>query len=63
MWIITILLYLIWAIPMQWAWNFVMPVIFGLPKISYWQMWAMLALLTTLWKPNVSTVLDFSRKD
>lgn len=44
---------LIWSFPLMWAWNFVMPEIFSLPKITYWQMWALYLILSSLWKVSV----------
>jgi putative flippase GtrA len=41
---------LIWSYPMKLAWNYVMPQMFNLPAITFWQMFALLFLLTSLWK-------------
>ena len=40
----------LWAFPLMWAWNYVMPSVFGLGMISYWQMWCLYFILTSLWK-------------
>ena len=45
---------LVWAIPLTWAWNFVVPDVFGLPRLSYLQMLAIYVILTSLWKSNFS---------
>ena len=54
--ILSALWSLIWSHPLKWAWNYVMPDIFGLSTISYWQMFALYLVLTTLWKMNITTV-------
>lgn len=43
---------LVW--PMVWMWNFVMPDIFGLPEITYWQMFWLYCLIQILFKLNVT---------
>ena len=41
---------LLWTFVLKWAWNFVMPDIFGLPEITYWKMFALYMILSSLWK-------------
>lgn len=43
---------LVW--PLVWMWNFVMPDIFGLPEITYWQMFWLYCLIQILFKLNVT---------
>lgn len=43
---------LVW--PLTYAWNYVMPQIFGLPEITYWQMFALYVLSQSLIRSNVS---------
>lgn len=35
--IIAVALMLVFALPTYWLWNWLMPTIFGLTKISFWQ--------------------------
>ncbi len=59
---ITTSLILIWfglvlvvlcSLPVMWLWNWLMPVIFGLGKISLMQAFGILLLSTILFKSNV----------
>ncbi|MFP4548993.1 MAG: hypothetical protein ACLFQM_12740 [Fidelibacterota bacterium] len=34
----------------MWLWNWLMPVIFGLPTITYWQAWGLVILFHILFK-------------
>lgn len=34
--LIAVLISFLLALPIMWLWNAVMPVMFGLPKITYW---------------------------
>jgi len=43
-----------WTFPLMWAWNYAMPHIFGLPTVTYWQMWCLYFVLTSLWKVTPS---------
>ena len=42
------------AFPVMWLWNYVMPSIFNLPQIGYWQAFALYYLSCLLFK-GVST--------
>ena len=46
--IIGILLLMIF--PLMWAWNFVVPSMFGLPAITYWQMAVLYFVASCLFK-------------
>jgi hypothetical protein len=37
-----------------WLWNWLMPAIFGLPVISFWQAWGLLVLSSILFKRHPS---------
>ena len=43
---------LVW--PLVWMWNFVMPDLFGVPTITYWQMFYLYMLIQCLFKLNVT---------
>lgn len=49
---------LVWTllvtIPVQLLWNWLMPVIFGLPKISFWQTVGLILLINFLFNHNRS---------
>ena len=57
--LIAILLVVITAIllgfPLMWLWNWLMPSIFGLPFITFWQALGINALSTILFKSNITT--------
>lgn len=42
----------IMAFPVKWLWNWLCPVIFGLPVISVLQAWGLAMLSSLLLKPN-----------
>ena len=50
--IICIGLLFVW--PLVWMWNFVIPDVFGLPEITYWQMFWLYCLIQILFKLNVT---------
>ena len=37
----------LYTLPVMWLWNWLMPIIFNLPKINIWQAWG-LSLLSSL---------------
>jgi hypothetical protein len=49
---------LVWTllvtIPVQLLWNWLMPIIFGLPKISFWQTVGLILLINFLFNHNRS---------
>jgi hypothetical protein len=45
-------LLLVW--PLVWMWNFVMPDVFGLSEITYWQMFWLYCLIQILFKMNIT---------
>jgi hypothetical protein len=45
---------LLFAFPTMWTWNSVMPEVFGLPVLKYWQM-VSLQVLVALMLPNATT--------
>lgn len=50
--IIALAFTLIFCYPMMLLWNWLMPVIFGLPTITFWQMFGLLVLFNFLFKSN-----------
>ena len=46
---------LLLAFPVMWLWNYLMPVIFGLIKISFWQALGLNLLSSFLIKSNCSS--------
>ena len=43
---------LIFALPFMWLWNWLMPMIFGLMKINYWQALGLKVLCEFIFKTN-----------
>ncbi len=41
------------ALPIMWLWNWLCPVLFGLPTISFWQALGLFALLRCLFPLSV----------
>lgn len=39
------------GLPVMWLWNYVMPDVFGVKEITFWQAWALAALASILFKP------------
>jgi hypothetical protein len=52
---LAILLAMIMALPTMWLWNYIMPDIFGLIEINFYQALAMNVLSSILFKANTST--------
>jgi len=50
---------LFWALiigfPVMWVWNWIMPYLFQLPHINFWQSWGILFLSASLFKSNTFT--------
>ena len=44
--------------PLMWLWNWLMPGVFGLPEITFWQALGINALSTILFKQNLNTKKD-----
>ena len=44
--------------PLMWLWNWLMPSIFGLTEITFWQALGLNALSAILFKSNVTTKKD-----
>jgi len=47
MWILVMIL----ALPTMWLWNWLMPTLFNLPSVTFWQALGLNALSTILLKP------------
>ncbi|MBN1464641.1 hypothetical protein JXA02_02690 [candidate division KSB1 bacterium] len=41
---------LLFGLVLMWLWNWLMPVIFGLPTITFWQAWGLVVLSHILFK-------------
>lgn len=46
---------LIIGFPVMWVWNWIIPYLFDLPHISFWQSWGILFLSAALFKSNTFT--------
>ena len=52
--VIVFVLSLIFTWPIMLLWNWLMPVIFNLPEISFWQTFGLMILCSLLFKSNIS---------
>jgi hypothetical protein len=43
------------ALPVMWLWNWLMPYLFNLPTISFWQSFGLLVLCGALFKSSSSS--------
>lgn len=57
--LLAAVLSLVAAIPMFFLWNWLMPAVFGLKVITFWQAWGLLLLASILFKPSS---VDFKAK-
>lgn len=48
--IIAALMALIFGLVVMWLWNWLMPTIFNLPELTYWQAWGLVILFHILFK-------------
>ena len=46
------------GLPLMWLWNWLMPTIFNLPEITFWQALGLNALTTILFKSTPTTKKD-----
>jgi hypothetical protein len=46
------------GLPLMWLWNWLMPPIFNLPEITFWQALGLNMLSTILIKPTITTKKD-----
>ena len=46
------------GLPLMWLWNWLMPTIFNLPEITFWQALGLNALATIFFKQNINTKKD-----
>jgi len=55
---ILMLAVIIFGAPLMILWNWIMPTIFGLPEIGFWQACGLQLLATILFKPTIKTNKD-----
>jgi hypothetical protein len=53
---LLVLACLLFGLPLQILWNLLMPVIFNLPYISFWQACGLQLMAALLFKSNISTI-------
>jgi hypothetical protein len=46
---------IILGLPLMWLWNWLMPTIFSLPEITFWQALGLNALATIFFKQSINT--------
>ena len=57
--IASIAIIILLCFPVMWVWNWVMPIVFGLPEVTVWQTLALLFLSRCFFKSNI----NISKKD
>lgn len=50
---------LLLVFPIMWLWNYLMPMVFGLPKLTYWQTYGLYVLIN-MFVPNYSSTSSHS---
>lgn len=50
------------SFPVKWLWNYVIPVLFNLPKITYWQAFALFVLSGLLFKGTTNNSTPTPKK-
>jgi len=55
---ILMLAVILFGAPLMVLWNWIMPTIFGLPEIGFWQACGLQLLATILFKPTIKTNKD-----
>lgn len=60
--VVTAVLSALFALPVMWLWNGLMPLIFKLPVISYLQAWGLMILSGFLFKSSASNRWDWESK-
>ncbi len=53
--VVLALIILLWGLPLMWLWNWLMPVLFGLPTITFWQAVGLNLMSHILFKSSPST--------
>ena len=51
--LLLLVLIVIWTLPTLWLWNLLMPQLFNLPTITFWQAMGLNALSTILFKDTL----------
>ena len=46
---------LLLVFPIMWLWNYLMPMVFGLPKLTYWQTYGLYVLINMFVPSHSST--------
>jgi hypothetical protein len=59
--VVVLLVGVLVGFPVMWLWNWLMPVIFGLTKINFWQAWGLSVLCSLLFKKS-SASNELSKK-
>jgi hypothetical protein len=53
--VLSIALGALWAFPVMWIWDFIMPELFGLPEITWFKAWMLYILCSLLFKSTVNS--------
>ena len=58
---VAVIMAFIFGLLVKWLWNWIMPGVFGLPVITFWQAWGLFLLMKILFggsRPSTSRVSD-----
>lgn len=56
--VVMSVLVLLWGLPLMWLWNWIMPTVFGLQTITFWQAVGLNSMSHILFKSNWTTKSD-----
>jgi len=51
--VLSIALGVLWALPIMWIWDYIMPHLFGVPEITWFKAWLLYILCNILFKSHV----------
>jgi len=51
--VLSIALGVLWALPVMWIWDYIMPQLFDLPEITWFKAWLLYILCNILFKSHV----------
>ena len=51
--VLGIALGVLWAVPIMWIWDYIMPYLFGVPEITWFKAWLLYILCNILFKSHV----------
>ena len=58
----TVLVGMLWAFPLMWAWNYTITYLFGLPTLTWLHAWLLWNILAGLWRINTVSIVGETKK-